>query len=69
MKLSVARGDEEKASWRLTENQGLIGLLIQERGELIEYISYSEAVRRQFERSVGIPGSLARKHLHCPATG
>ncbi|OGV66156.1 MAG: hypothetical protein A3K19_19590 [Lentisphaerae bacterium RIFOXYB12_FULL_65_16] len=39
-------GCERIAGWRLTEVPALYGLVIRERGELIEYVSFAEARRR-----------------------
>jgi len=39
-------GNERIAGWRLTEVPSLYGLVVRERGELIEYVSFEEARRR-----------------------
>jgi hypothetical protein len=41
--------DSNPPRWRLTTNPQLYGLVIRERGEPIEYISYGEALKRQAE--------------------
>ena len=39
-------GSERIAGWRLTEIPALYGLVVRERGELIEYISFEEMKKR-----------------------
>ncbi|OGV71915.1 MAG: hypothetical protein A3K19_07395 [Lentisphaerae bacterium RIFOXYB12_FULL_65_16] len=46
---------EPIAGWRLTEEPGLYGLVVRERGELIEYVSYREAARRQMQKRQAAP--------------
>jgi hypothetical protein len=39
-------GGERIAGWRLTEVPALYGLVLREKGELIEYVSFAEARKR-----------------------
>ncbi|MBT3377754.1 MAG: hypothetical protein HN742_06390 [Lentisphaerae bacterium] len=58
MKLRLANPSNETAKWRLTEDPALFGMVIRERGHLIEYVSYREALKRQGTRPADIPGIL-----------
>jgi len=42
----LAPNSERIAGWRLTEIPALYGLVVRERGELIEYISFEEMKKR-----------------------
>lgn len=58
MKLRLADSSNEATKWRLTEDPALFGLVIRERGELIEYVSFGEALRRQGRCPVEVLGIL-----------
>jgi len=38
---------ERPITVRITENPALVGLVLRERGELVEYVSYTQAATRQ----------------------
>ena len=46
-------GGERIAGWRLTEVPSLYGLVLREKGELIEYVSFAKARKRLDASAMG----------------
>lgn len=49
---------------RIVEDPSLYGLLVRERGEPVEYVSYREAARRRSQRPCGLGESVSTRDHH-----